>query len=47
MNEKEIRLRVIENAESIAKAIRKGNDVEIVKTSSGISIKEVSKRKIS
>ena len=46
MSENEVRLKIIENASSIAKTIRRGNDVEIVKTSSGISIKEVSKRKL-
>ena len=46
MSEKDIVLKIVENAADIAKTIRRGNDVEIVKTSSGISIKEVSKRKM-
>lgn len=46
MSEKELELKIIANASSIAKTIRKGKDVEIVKTSSGISIKEISKRKL-
>lgn len=44
MNEDRIKLDVIAKAEIIAKAIRCGNDVEIRKTSSGISVTEISKR---
>ena len=44
MNDDKIRLDVIAKAEIIAKAIRRGNDVEIRKTSSGISVTEISKR---
>lgn len=47
MTEKEICLKVVEQSKKIAKAIHSGRDVEIVKTSSGITIKEVTKRKIS
>lgn len=46
MSENELKLKIIENATAIAKTIRRGNDVEIIKTSSGISIKEISKRKL-
>lgn len=44
MNEDKIKLDVIAKAEIIAKAIRRGNDVEIRKTSSGVSVTEISKR---
>jgi hypothetical protein len=47
MNVREIKLLVVDKSEEIAKAISKGKDVEIVKTSSGIVIKEVAKKKIS
>lgn len=39
-------MRIEEKAGDIAKAILKGNDVEIIKTSAGISIKEISKKKL-
>lgn len=44
MSERELKLKVIEQAENIAKAICKGRDVEIRKTASGISVAEVSKK---
>lgn len=44
MNEKELRLKIIEQADVIAKAISRGKDVEIRKSASGISVCEVSKR---
>lgn len=44
MNERELRLKVIEQAEAIAKAISRGKDVELRKSASGISVCEVSKR---
>lgn len=47
MSEREIKLKIIEQADSIAKAIRKGHDVEIIKTANGLAIKEVSKKKLS
>lgn len=46
MNEREIKLKIIEQSENIAKSIIKGKDVEIIKTSDGISIKEISKKKL-
>lgn len=46
MSEKEIKLKVIEQVDGIAKAISRGNDVEITKTSAGIVFKEISKKKI-
>ena len=46
MTESQIVTKIIEQAESIAKAIHKGKDVEILKTSAGIVIKEISKKKI-
>lgn len=44
MTERELKLKVIENAETIAKAIHRGKDVEIRKSSTGISVAEVSKK---
>lgn len=44
MSERELKLKVIENAETIAKAINRGKDVEIRKSSTGISVAEVSKK---
>lgn len=44
MSEKDIKLKVIEQAETIAKAISKGKDVELRKSASGISVCEVSKK---
>ena len=44
MNERELRLKVIEQAETIAKAISRGKDVELRTSVSGISVCEVSKK---
>ena len=44
MNERELRLKVIEQAETIAKAISRGKDVELRKSARGISVCEVSKK---
>lgn len=44
MSERELKLKVIEQAENIAKAIYKGRDVEIRKSASGISVAEVQKK---
>ena len=44
MRERELRLKVIEQAETIAKAISHGKDVELRKSASGISVCEVSKK---
>lgn len=44
MSERELRLKVIEHAEAIAKAISRGKDVELRKSASGISVCEVSKK---
>lgn len=44
MQEREIKLKVIEQAETIAKAICKGKDVEIRKSANGVSVAEVSKK---
>lgn len=46
MSEREISIKIEEMAKDIAKAIVKGKDVEIIKTSTGISIKEISKKKL-
>lgn len=47
MSEQEIKLRIIEQAGTIAKAICKGKDVEIRKSASGVSVAEVSKKVVS
>ena len=44
MSERELKLKIIEKAETIAKAISRGKDVELRKSASGISVCEVSKR---
>lgn len=44
MSEKEIAKKVIEKADTIAKSIYRGKDVEIRKSANGVSIAEVSKR---
>ena len=44
MSERELRLKVIEQAEAIAKAIIRGKDVELRKSANGISVCEVSKK---
>lgn len=44
MTEREIKVKIIEQADIIAKAIGRGKDVEIRKSSSGISVAEISKK---
>ena len=44
MSERELVAKVVEQAETIAKAIRLGKDVELRKSASGISVCEVSKK---
>lgn len=44
MSEKELKLKIIENADSIAKALHRGRDVEVRKTSTGVSVAEISKK---
>lgn len=44
MSEKDLKLSVINNADTIAKALTRGRDVEIRKSASGISVAEISKR---
>ncbi len=47
LSEREIKLKIIEQAETIAKAISRGKDVELRKSASGISVCEVSKKVVS
>lgn len=47
MSERELKLKIIEKAETIAKAISRGKDVELRKSASGISVAEITKRVIS
>jgi len=44
MSEKELKLKIIENADAIAKALHRGRDVEVRKTSTGVSVAEISKK---
>ena len=44
LSEREIKLKIIEQAETIAKAICRGKDVELRKSASGVSVAEISKR---
>lgn len=44
MTEQQIKLSVIENADIIAKTIHRGKDVEIRKSSNGVSVAEVTKK---
>ena len=47
MTEREIKVKIIEQADTIAKAISRGKDVEIRKSSNGISVAEISKKVVS
>lgn len=47
MSEKEIVKKVIEQADTIAKSIYRGKDVEIRKSANGVSVAEISKRVVS
>jgi hypothetical protein len=40
LTEREIKMTVIDYAEQIAKAIKKGNDISITGVSNGVAIKE-------
>ena len=44
LNERELKLKIIEQADTIAKAISRGKDVELRKSASGVSVCEVSKK---
>lgn len=44
LSEKEIQKKIVEQSGTIAKAICKGKDVELRKSSSGVSVAEVSKK---
>ena len=44
LSEREIKLKIIEQAETIAKAIIRGKDVELRKSANGVSVAEISKR---
>ena len=46
MNQAEIATKIAKMSEEIAKKIKSGKDIEICGTSNGISVKEVSKKKI-
>ena len=44
VSEREIKLKIIEQAETIAKAICRGKDVELRKSANGVSVAEISKK---
>lgn len=44
MNERELKMKIIECAEIMAKSLHKGKDLEIRKSVSGVSIAEVGKK---
>ncbi len=44
MSEREIKLKIIEQAENMAKILAKGKDCEIRKSANGVSIAEISKK---
>lgn len=44
MSERELKLKIEECAEQIAKSLCKGKDVEIRKSHTGISVAEISKK---
>jgi len=44
MSEREIKLKIIEQAENMAKILTKGKDCEIRKSANGVSIAEISKK---
>ncbi len=46
MSEKEIQKKIVEQSETIAKAICKGKDVELRRSVSGVSVAEISKKVI-
>lgn len=43
MSEREIKMKIIEQAETIAKVLAKGKDVEVRKCKDGVTVAEVSK----
>lgn len=43
-NTDKIKMAIIENAETMAKALSRGKDLEIRKSSSGVSVAEVDKK---
>lgn len=47
MSEREIKLKIVELADTIAKAIARGKDVELRKSANGVSIAEISKKVVS
>lgn len=43
-SERELKLKIIDNAETIAKILSKGSDCELRKTATGVSVAEVKKK---
>lgn len=46
MSERELKMLIIENASEIAKKLFKGRDLELRKTSKGLQITEVTKKRV-
>jgi hypothetical protein len=44
MTQRELKLKIVEQAENIAKILTKGKDCEIRKSANGVSIAEISKK---
>jgi hypothetical protein len=44
MTQRELKLKIVEQAENIAKIIARGKDCEIRKSANGVSIAEISKK---
>lgn len=47
MSEREIKIKIIEQAENMAKILAKGKDCELRKSANGVSIAEISKKVVS
>ena len=47
MTEQQIKVKIIEQAETIAKAISRGKDVELRKSANGVTVAEISKKVVS
>lgn len=46
MSEREIKLKLVEKAEEIAKAVSQGKDIYITKSEKGITVREMTVRKM-
>lgn len=46
MNERQIKMQILDQIDKIAKVVSKGNDIEIRKSPSGVAVLEVIKKKV-